>query len=118
MKAKVVMSPRGPIRLGHFDEVLSIPDRYLNDHCLVHDGDRHGWWTRLVTSRSPFDFSGGDTLRLGYCHASEVFHWQDRWWITHCSGDPDDYLYRRSNRTRGLFLGNLEWPEGEYPRLI
>ena len=35
-----------------------------------------------------------------------------------CSGAPDDYMYRESNRTRGLFIGHLDWPAGEYPRLL
>ena len=77
-----------------------------------------GWWTHFVVSDSPFDFRGHESTRLGFSHASEIFFWQDQWWITHCSADPEDFMYRKSNRTRGLFLGRLEWPAGEYPMLV
>jgi predicted GH43/DUF377 family glycosyl hydrolase len=79
---------------------------------------KHGWWTHFAVSDSPFDFQGSEPIRLGFCHASEIFFWEGQWWITHCSGTPDDFMYRLSNRTRGLFLGRLDWPEGSYPRLV
>ena len=79
---------------------------------------RYGWWTHVVSSNSPYDFRNYESVRLGYCHASEVLYWDGNWWITHCSGDPKDYMYRKTNRTRGLFIGRLNWPKGEYPRLI
>ena len=78
---------------------------------------KHGWWTHYVSSPSPIDFSGQAVSRLGFAHAAEVFHWQGTWWITHCSGDPTEFRYRKSNRTRGLFLGRLDWPDGGQPRL-
>ena len=35
-------SPYGDVRLGAFQEVLTYPGRYLNDHCLIrHDGLWH-----------------------------------------------------------------------------
>ena len=38
---RIVPSPYGDVKLGVFNEVLSIPGRYLNDHCLI----RHaGLW--------------------------------------------------------------------------
>ena len=79
---------------------------------------KHGWWTHYVVSDSPFDFNGYEPIRLGFSHASEVFHWDGQWWITHCSADPDDFRYRKSNRTRGLFLGKLDWPDGGHPKLV
>ena len=78
---------------------------------------KHGWWTHYVSSPSPLDFSGQAVSRLGFVHAAEVFRWQGTWWITHCSGDPTEFRYRKSNRTRGLFLGRLDWPDGGQPRL-
>ena len=44
---------------------------------------KHGWWTHVVVSDSPFDF-----------------------------------VYRESNRTKGIFLGTLDWPDGDYPKLV
>lgn len=64
------------------------------------------------------DFVGAEPCRLGYCHAAEVFHWRDRWWITHCKTDPDDCMQSRSDCARGLFLGTLDWPQGAVPSLV
>ena len=90
---------------------------------VVKDGKywlffKHGWWTHYLASDSPFDFEGYESSRLGFVHAAEVLHWDDQWWMTHCSGDPQDYRYRETNRTRGLFMGKLDWPDGRTPRLI
>lgn len=104
-----------------FDEEPSLE---IESPCIVQKDGRywlffkHGWWTHYVASDSPLDFEGRETDRLGFVHAAEVFHWEDQWWITHCSGDPRDFRYRDTNRTRGLFLGRLDWPEDRPPRLI
>ncbi len=109
------------IKAWHMEEQPSLE---AESPCVLYkDGKywlffKHGWWTHYVVSDSPFDFQGYEPIRLGFCHASEVFHWKEKWWITHCSADPQDYKYRESNRTRGLFIGNLDWPDGKYPRLI
>ena len=97
--------------------------RAVESPCVVVKDDRywlffkHGWWTHFVVSDNPLDFRSCEPVRLGYCHASEVFEWHNQWMISHCSGDPGDYMYRESNRQRGLFIGKLDWPKGEYPRL-
>ena len=99
------------------------PTRAAESPCVIHkDGKywlffKHGWWTHVVVSDDPLNFRDAELVRLGYCHASEVFEWAGAWWISHCSGDPTDYAYRETNRTRGLFLGHLDWPEWEHPRL-
>jgi sucrose-6-phosphate hydrolase SacC (GH32 family) len=100
------------------------PTRAAESPCVVYkDGKywlffKHGWWTHVVVSDNPLDFRGAEPARLGFCHASEVFEWEGVWWISHCSADPADYAYRKSNRTRGLFLGRLDWSTGSYPRLV
>jgi len=78
---------------------------------------KHGWWTWYVAADGPFDFWDKTATRLGYAHAAEVFQWQGQWWITHCKTDPDDFMQSRSDRSRGLFLGQLDWPKGSPPRL-
>ncbi|MCY3913296.1 MAG: hypothetical protein OXG43_08615 [Chloroflexi bacterium] len=104
-----------------FDEE---PTLEVESPCVVPKDGRywlffkHGWWTHFVASDSPYDFHGYEPQRLGFCHASEVFHWEEQWWITHCSADSEDFRYRGSNRTRGLFMGHLDWPDGALPRLI
>ena len=100
------------------------PSLEIESPCVVRKDGRywlffkHGWWTHCVASDSPFDFEGQESERVGFAHAAEVIYWEDEWWITHCSGDPRDFCYRESNRTRGLFVGKLDWPEGGRPRLI
>ncbi len=100
------------------------PTRAVESPCVVpKDGKywlffKHGWWTHVACSANPLDFRDAAPARLGFCHAAEVFPWEGAWWISHCSADPADYMYRQSNRTRGLFLGHLDWPAGEYPRLL
>ncbi len=95
--------------------------REVESPCVVRKDGRywlffkHGWWTHCVASDSPFDFHGYEPIRLGYSHAAEVFEWDGRWWITHCKTDPEDYLCSRSDRSRGLFLGTLHWPDGRCP---
>jgi Glycosyl hydrolases family 32 N-terminal domain len=76
---------------------------------------KHGWWTHVVRSDSPYDFQGYHPTRLGYSHASKVFFGEGGWWITHCKTDPDDYSQERSDRLRGLYLGKLDWPEKGFP---
>ena len=83
---------------------------------LKWDSKSRGAWHHVGSTPSfgtSVPHSGNPSLQL-----PEVFHWKDKWWITHCSADPKDYKYRKSNRTRGLFIGNLDWPDGKYPRLI
>ncbi|MDP6151788.1 MAG: hypothetical protein QF785_00325 [Phycisphaeraceae bacterium] len=79
---------------------------------------KHGWWTHYVVADSPFDFANAKPARLGYAHAAEVFHWRDQWWITHCKTDPDDFMQSRSDCSRGLFLGRLNWPVDGIPALV
>lgn len=76
---------------------------------------KHGWWTYFTVSESPLDFRGCEPVRLGYAHAAEVFEWGGQWWITHCKTAPDDFMCATSDNTRGLFLGRLDWPDGEHP---
>jgi hypothetical protein len=95
--------------------------RAVESPCVVYTDNRywlffkHGWWTHCVVSDNPLDFRGGEPVRMWYSHASEIFHWNSRWWITHCSGDPQEYRYYETNRTRGLYIGNLSWEPGSYP---
>ena len=100
------------------------PTLEVESPCVVYKDDRwwlffkNGWWTHVTSSPSPFDFRGQEVHQLGFVHAAEVLQWNEEWVITHCSADPTDYEYRRSNRTQGLFLGRLNWPTGGQPRLV
>ena len=76
---------------------------------------KQGWWTHFSRSNSPFDFQGCEPVRLGYAHAAEIFFWNDKWWITHCKTDPEDYSQSDSDSSRGLFITNLDWEDKKYP---
>jgi hypothetical protein len=95
----------------------------LESPCVVYKDGRywlffkHGWWTHVAVSNSPFDFWGREPIRLGYSHASEIFYWDNNWWITHCKTDHDDFMQSKSDGTRGMFLSKLDWPQGAYPKL-
>lgn len=99
------------------------PTAAAESPCVVHkDGHywlflKHGWQTHFVRGDTPFDFEGKEAVPLGYSHASEVFEWNDRWYITHCSGMPDEPEYKETNRTKGLFFGELDWADGQEPVL-
>ena len=110
----------GPVfQLRAWDDGVT---RAVESPCVVRkDGKywlffKYGWWTHVIVSDNPLDFRACAPMRLGYAHAAEIFEWQGAWWISHCSGDPREYLYRTSNRKHGLFLGKLQWPAGAYPR--
>ncbi len=98
------------------------PTAAVESPCVVFkDGKywlffKHGWSTHFACSDTPYTFMHEEIHRLGYAHAAEVFAWKGEWFITHCSGDPQDYEYKKTNRTKGLYLGRLDWPEGGTPR--
>ena len=100
------------------------PTLEVESPCIVYKDKlwwlffKHGWCTHVTSSTSPLDFRDCEVTQLGFVHAAEIFQWNNEWFITHCSGDSDDYKYRRSNRTRGLFLGKLDWPTGSPPILV
>jgi beta-fructofuranosidase len=115
----------GPV---YRQEQWSVPGRRAGvrstESCCVHFRNgrywlffANGFWTNYVISPDPFDFFGRKVHRLGFAHAAEIIHDRGRWWITHCSSDPDDHEYHGTNRTRGLFLATLDWPDGGEPQL-
>lgn len=117
--------------LEHWQEVgpvfilrkwFTCPTLSVESPCVVHKDGRywlfykHGWQSHFVVSEDPLDFRDATQFHLGYAHAAEVFPWQGQWYITHCSGDPAEPKYKDSNRRCGLYLGKLDWPEGQAPR--
>ena len=64
LPTKIVPSPYGDVELGAFTEVLSIPGRYLNDHCLI----RHaGLWHMFGITGSVDDPTKRET---SFAHAT------------------------------------------------
>ncbi len=112
----------GPIYARHeFVQPLTLE---VESPCVVRKDGRywlffkHAWWTWYIAADTPFDFWGKEAKRLGYAHAAEVFEWQGEWWISHCNSDPHDYERCNTAIGRGFFLGKLDWPQGEEPRLL
>lgn len=106
---------RGPVltrrRVG-FDEF-----RYAHPEspCVVKHGDLYylfwkgGSGTRYVISENPLDFEDRDEYGLISSHASKVFQFGDRWFITSCSRQIKDVTHSYSDRTRGLYLAEIIW---------
>ena len=68
-----------------------------------------------VISDDPLDFQHHEAYFLATSHASEIFEWQGRWYITSCSRPVEDVEHKQ-DRTRGLYLAGMEW-DGIRPRL-
>jgi hypothetical protein len=90
--------------------------------CLIRRGEEYflfwkgGEGTRYVRGNDPLDFTGAEEHRLATSHASEIFDWEEKWFVTSCSRRVDDVAHARSDRTKGLFLAGIEW-EGGLPRI-
>ncbi|KXK55851.1 MAG: Glycosyl hydrolase family 43 [Chlorobi bacterium OLB7] len=87
---------------------------------------RNGLWylfwkggngTRYVISDNPLDFNDRSEYFLATSHASEIFDWQGKWFITSCSRQINDVTHSFSDRTRWLFLAGIQW-EGRYPTVV
>lgn len=91
--------------------------------CLVlRNGIYYLFWksgpgTRFAMSSDPLYFEGAEEHLLATSHASKVFEWNQKWYITSCSRDVDDIKHAVSDRKRGLFLAGIRW-EGDLPRVV
>lgn len=90
--------------------------------CVLQRGElyyifwKSGSGTRYVISTNPLDFNDREEYFLATCHASEIFEWDGRWFITSCSRELDDIAHERTDRTKGLYLARIEW-DGIWPRV-
>ena len=64
-----------------------------------------------MISDDPLRFTDKADRWFSVAHAAEVFACGGRWYISHCSRDPDDLAHARTDRTRGLYLASLDWSE-------
>jgi hypothetical protein len=69
-----------------------------------------------VVSDKPLDFEDRDEYFLATSHASKIFQWEDRWYITSCSRAVNDVTHTLSDRTKGLYLARIDW-SGLHPKL-
>lgn len=76
---------------------------------------RHGNGTKFCVSDDPLEFTFSDSHWLGPCHASEVFFFRGRWYISSCSRPPQDITHTEDRR-HGLWLACLDWSDF-YPRI-
>jgi len=90
--------------------------------CVVrHGGLYYLFWkggngTRYAISDTPFDFDNRGEYFLAASHASEIVQWDDRWFITSCSRALNDVTHAQTDRSRGLYIAELEW-DGRHPRV-
>ena len=83
--------------------------------CVIkREGIYYLFWTsgngtRYVFGNDPLHFFDEGETFLATSHASEIFEWKGRWYITSCSRAVNDILHKYSDRTRGLFLAAIKW---------
>ena len=102
--------------LVHWDDLGPVAGMPVTDDgtgmcespCVVSDGERwllffkHGRGTRYAVSHTPFAFN--ESRQFVESHASEVFDWDGRWYITHCAPD-------------GLYLAEIDLHD-DPPRVL
>lgn len=81
---------------------------------------KSGSGTRLSISPNALDFQFVESYPFSSAHAAEIVddgeRFDQRWYITSCSRAINDIHHEYSDRTKGLFLANLEW-DGRWPRI-
>lgn len=111
----------GPVltrRMASMEATRGVPESpivifYHEQYYLFY---RHGDGTKYVISKDPLNFDRAPDWYFGPNHASEIFFWNGRWYITHCCRPPDD-VTSDAHRTRGLFLGGLDFTR-EHPEIV
>ena len=87
-----VWSPKGLVEFGDFEEILSIPGKYLNDHCLIYSGTKWNFFGIVrPVGKGVFDKGSEES----FAHASSV---DLKNWVLH-----DDVI-----KASGI------WPEWEH----
>src|SRR5438105_1814374 len=69
----------GDVLIGDFQEVLSLPGRYLNDHCLIRTNDEwHFFGIVGFEPSSPQDDSRREESEVSFAHAtsSDLKNWK------------------------------------------
>ncbi len=69
---------------------------------------KYGYGTYWVESGDPLDWEGHEIRFLSTSHASEVFEWEGRWYISSCSKLPQ-VAASYPAFYKGLYLGRLRW---------
>ena len=67
-----------------------------------------GYGTYWVESTDPLDWEGREIRFLSTCHASEIFEWDGKWYITSCS-KPPEIPASYPAFYKGLYVGRLGW---------
>lgn len=114
---------RGPVLIRKTTGTEEFTYAHPESPCVFQrDGLWYLFWkggngTRYVISNNPLDFNDRSEYFLATSHASEIFDWQGKWYITSCSRNINDITHSFSDRTRGLFLAGIEWV-GRYPKVV
>ena len=73
--SSVVHTPRGTVQLGDFKAVLSLPDRYVNDHCFVEDRDGVWHFFGIVGPIGKSCHSQGSETSFVHATSPDLFNW-------------------------------------------
>ena len=79
--------------------------RYASRYFMFFNYKYGTYW---AASPDPLDWEGREIHFLSTSHASEVFPWQDKWYITSCCKPPEQAASYPAF-FKGLFLGQLGW---------
>lgn len=105
---------RGPVLIRRTAGHDAFDYAHPESPCVIKHYDMYvlfwkgGSGTRYVVSNNPLDFRDRSEYFIATSHASEIFSWRDRWYITSCSRDVDDITHSR-DRQRGLSIASIEW---------
>ncbi len=109
---------KGPVleKRHSFDEAFTMKTEspcVIKRHGLYYLFFRHGDGTKYCISDNPGDFYKSETYYLGPSHASEIFEFKNKWYVSSCSREPWD-IEHKTDRSRGLYLAGLDF-EGRHP---
>ena len=86
MGSRTVNTEHGAVRLGDFQEVYSMPGRYLNDHCLIcHNGVWHLFG--IVGATRPSPDAPLEEVSFAHATSADLFAWEAHPDVMHKTGE-------------------------------
>ncbi|MBN2853688.1 MAG: family 43 glycosylhydrolase [Clostridia bacterium] len=99
------------VRKHSFDEAYTMKAEspcLIKHHGLYYLFYRHGNGTKYVVSDDYTSFTDSKEVLLGPSHASEIFLYNNEWYISSCSREPAD-IEHKTDRHHGLYLARLSF---------
>jgi len=109
----IAFREKGPVLVKRhsFDEAYVMKTEspcVLKRHGMYYLFFRHGDGTKYCISDDLTDFSSSEVHLLGPSHASEIFEFKGKWYISSCSREPGD-IHHYTDRIKGLYLAGLDF---------